>query len=993
MSRVHLSKLDPLVKRYNSSREDFERSSSSYQEAEARSEFIDPFLEILGWDVSNATGLAYSAREVLREETQRDERNTGKKPDYTLRIKRQKKFFVEAKKPSVDILSSKTSIFQARSYGYTAGHPIVVLINFRNISIFDTTMRPNEDDPLDVSRIFTCSVDELISNIEILSTLIGREAVSSPDWYDNFDNFNPNEQTPVNKYLVERISNWKIQIASDVLSRNTVIDSASLEFVVQRLINRLLFVRMCEDRGIEGEKFLTNEVSADHFDILDLFRKLDEKYNSGLFSRTNVNVEPGILVTGQVVKSIVLQLYAPYSPFSFSVLGADLLGLVYEYALTEHLVIDRSLAPQSVRLVKKDEYSRRDVVTTPQQLVENTVAKGLSHLATHNPKVLDFAIGSGRFLIAAFNLYQSKLVEERIEDPNLGSLEKIGKDRWKIPYKEKYQMLLELFYGIDVDINAVEVSKFSLLVNLLEDETASTLPTGKKILPNLDSNIVHGNTLVPSLPGASRESLLRTVPFDISNSSMPSSFDFIIGNPPYMKTEEMKKLNFDEYNFLKSAYTFCHTQFDKYMPFIEFALHRLSDHGVASLIVPNKWMTNVSGEPVRKYLLDNNRILEIANFRDVRVFEDKDTYVCSLILGNNSANQITYSEPTSLSEYETNSAHFRALQPLDFSRFTADTWVLPANDREALILDRIASCSIRLGEVVTAKNGVQTSNNAVFILKASEILQVGQNEVEFVKGGKTYKIEKSILRRYLDDSRLVVSDKIVTPDSFIIYPYEPSSKASNTSGYSLVSLSNMKKSYPLAFKYLSDFSSQLQLRNLPNGNAQRPFYEFGRVQAIGTAPLCPKIFYTVNQKGDKYGLDELGVVYASGSTAGEVALYPNSSTYSLDFILGLLDQVPIEFFLRKSGSPFQGGYYSRGTSVIKEVPAPKLDILIQKDLDFHDDVSRLTRDIRVNVASLDSSPPAHLSTIKQTIAQLRRARTQLFLDWWGLTETDIDGLF
>ena len=136
MNSETLAELNRLVDTYNASKSTFERSAGGYQESEARSEFIDPFLELLGWDVSNRAGLIFSAREVLREESQRAEKNACKKPDYTMRVAGQKKFFIEAKKPSVDILNHKPSIFQARSYGYTAGHPIVVLTNFRNISIF-----------------------------------------------------------------------------------------------------------------------------------------------------------------------------------------------------------------------------------------------------------------------------------------------------------------------------------------------------------------------------------------------------------------------------------------------------------------------------------------------------------------------------------------------------------------------------------------------------------------------------------------------------------------------------------------------------------------------------------------------------------------------------------------------------------------------------------------------------------------------------------------
>jgi hypothetical protein len=202
----------------------------------------------------------------------------------------------------------------------------------------------------------------------------------------------------------------------------------------------------------------------------------------------------------------------------------------------------------------------------------------------------------------------------------------------------------------------------------------------------------------------------------------------------------------------------------------------------------------------------------------------------------------------------------------------------------------------------------------------------------------------------------------------------------------------LKVSHPLAYAYLLDFKVDLQKRNLAKSKAIQPFYEFGRLQSVGSAPLAPKIFFSANQKGDKYGLDESGVVYSSGGTAGEVAMYPKGGSFSLDFILGLLDQAPIEFFLRKSGSPFQGGYYSRGAAVIKEVPVPNLDFSLKEDAEFHDEVSRLTVEIRKSTALLANSSPAHLSTIKRSIERMKKSRSQLFLIRWGLTSLDIDGL-
>jgi hypothetical protein len=175
-------------------------------------------------------------------------------------------------------------------------------------------------------------------------------------------------------------------------------------------------------------------------------------------------------------------------------------------------------------------------------------------------------------------------------------------------------------------------------------------------------------------------------------------------------------------------------------------------------------------------------------------------------------------------------------------------------------------------------------------------------------------------------------------------------------------------------------------------NDSIPFYVFGRTQSIGSAPKSPKIVYSVNQRGDKYALDELGIVYASGGTAGNVGLYPKNDNYSLDFFLALLSQAPIEFFNRKSGSPFQGGYFARGTAVVQEVPVPRLDFSNSEDLAFHQLVSDSNKQIRDLTARSKTAQAKDLGVINQGIAQLKLTLSQAFNSRWGLSPEDLRDL-
>lgn len=982
-----------LMDKYELSSLLYEKSTSNYQEAETRSEFIDPLLKFLDWDVENESGVIFYDREVLREESQQAS-GSAKKPDYTLRIGGKTKFFVEAKKPSIDITQNKPAIFQARSYGYTAGHPIVILTNFRHLSVYECMSIPNESDPPDASLLFQCSYREYLTKLESVRKYLARDSVASEDWYEQFDGYERYAELPVSKTLFERIADWKLLIAKDVVANYESMEESLIDVIAQKLINRLLFMRVCEDRGIEGENFLVKATKNPTFDVQSFFSQLDARYNSGLFDQSNAISEPSIHVSSSVIKHIISKLYQPYSPFSFSILGADLLGIAYELALTERVKVEIKAGQREVSLVRKKEFYRRDVVTTPQALVELTVADALSNLTKIDIskfKVLDFAIGSGRFLIATYRELVKKLLSESLSNGDFSKLERVGKDRFKLSYKIKCELITNCLYGIDIDYVATEIAKFSLLVTLLEDESQLSLNRIRPILPNLDRNIFHGNTLVRPHSSMSKAEVAESLPLDFVSSGLPTSFDLIVGNPPYMKTEDIKNFSPYEYEYLKRNYAFTFKQFDKYMPFIEFSSKHLKQGGICAAIVPNKWLTNVSGRAMRDYFESSGSIVSIRNFRHVKLFVDKDAYVALLIFTNGSAKSFNYSEPAVLPDLLGGSTTSGSISFLDVHKYNKGCWVLPKDTFEKDVLDKIVAKSVSLKNVVSPRNGIQTSLNQVYVISKSEIVSVANNVVTFTKQGKTFLIESSILRPFLQDSTTVQSHSIVKSDSFIIYPYNLSISQKGTPQYSIIDLKTLRSSYPLAFSYFSYMQSTLSSRSMAISPGQ-PFYSFGRSQNIASAPQAPKIFYSTNQLGDKYSLDITGVVFESGGTAGEVVLYPNDSGYSLDFVLALLDQAPIEFYIRKSGSPFQGGYYSRGTAVIGEVPVPAVNFDNATEKNWHDDISRKQAECRQINEFLPNLHPNQVTQSRQKFNQLRLEIRDLFLGFWKLTSNDLSSL-
>ena len=153
--------VDKLVRKFESHYEQYIKAS--YNEDNTRADFIDPLFRILGWDVGNKKGYAEQYRDVVREDKIRI-RDNLKAPDYSFRLAGVRKFFVEAKKPSVNIKEAKEPAFQLRRYGYTAKLPLSILTDFQEFAIYDTRIKPDKDDKAGTVRDFYCRYDELLKN-------------------------------------------------------------------------------------------------------------------------------------------------------------------------------------------------------------------------------------------------------------------------------------------------------------------------------------------------------------------------------------------------------------------------------------------------------------------------------------------------------------------------------------------------------------------------------------------------------------------------------------------------------------------------------------------------------------------------------------------------------------------------------------------------------------------------------------------------------------
>jgi Eco57I restriction-modification methylase/TaqI-like C-terminal specificity domain len=925
-----------LIEKYTADRKYY--LTNKYNETLLRSDFLDPLFELLGWDIKNNAGKSTNEREVILEEALKANASEhSKKPDYTFRLFSERKFFLEAKKPCVAIEANNETAKQVRRYGFTAKLKISVLSNFEYLIIYDTSVIVDEADSYIKGLIKKYHYTEFESKFEEIKKLLSKEAVYSgafdTEWQTIESKLN---QYSIDTLFLQQFNEWRKLLGSEIYKHNTKIKEQELNDIVQSYLNRILFLRVCEDRNLEDyQTLLTFAKASDFKALIEKFEQADKRYNSGLFDQ---------LLKDKIVEkvssafwTIIKQLYYPESPYSFSVFSSDILGSIYEIFLSEKLTVQNGV----VELVKKPENIDRDIVTTPtfiiNDILRNTVlpkCQGKSDKQILKLKFADIACGSGAFLLELFQLLNDILIDYYLKTDK-AKLIQTNINTYKLPFKTKRELLLNCVYGVDKDYNAVEAAKFGLLLKLLEDENTSSTNGSKPVLPDLSKNIFFGNSLLnPSQVGNKKAQFIIN-PFDFSKLS----FDVIIGNPPYMKSEDMKNITPLEFPLYKTNYNSAYKQFDKYFLFLEQGINLLNTDGVLGYIVPSKFTKVGAGKKLREELSTKGYLHSIVSFGANQVFADKTTYTCLLILNKIPQKTFQYAEVKSLKSWKVRESEAVKYASKKTSELDNDVWVLvPPELINAH--NKIVAQSSTLIDLVGSDNifnGIQTSANDIYIFIPTK------NDTKFyyfTKKGIDYKIEKAITKPYYQTSSgedNLNSYRTFKPNARVIYPYQNTKK-----GIELIQLIEIKKKYPIAFNYLQKHKAILNdsKRDIkPEPTTVNEWHRFGRQQGLNISEKKEKIILGVLSSGDKYAIDNFGTLFTSGGTAGYCAItMPEKFNYSTYFIQAILNSKYVEWFVILTGEIFRGSYFARGTKVLNNLPIRKINFANPKEKAIHDKI-------------------------------------------------------
>ncbi|MBL0953577.1 MAG: Eco57I restriction-modification methylase domain-containing protein [Leptospira sp.] len=925
--KENLLKLKELTDLFQSNLKEYK--NSKYDEANTRTQFIDRFFELLDWDIANKQGFSESYKDVVREDKVIIE-GKPKAPDYSFRVGGIRKFFLEAKKPSVNIKDEIEPAFQIRRYGYTAKLPLCVLTDFEEFAIYDTRIKPNKNDKAGVGRIFYCTFDEYEKNFEFIYNTFSKNAILK----GSFDQYavetkSKKGTSEVDKEFLSMIEGWRESLAKNLALRNQDLDVFSLNTAVQILIDRIIFLRIAEDRNmerygmlLEATKPLKEKSESAYVRFNQIFLNANSKYNSGLF-----HPEPWIQnleVDDKVFQSIVSNLYYPECPYELSVMPIEILGNIYEQFLGKSI---RLTSSHQAKVEEKEEVRKAGgVYYTPQYIVdyiiESTLGEKLEGVDLYShPKLalLDPACGSGSFLVGAYTFLLHKYLEAYTEPKRIdkalksGLIYQVSSNTYRLSITVKQTILLHHIYGVDIDPQAVEVTKLSLLLKLMEDENTESADrlfkhSQVKLLPDLSGNIKCGNSLVDkdfyedkNLSLFGKEEMRKVNTFDWKENFpkvfAEGGFDVVVGNPPYVRQETLGE---EFKTYAKKRFTTFAGTADLYVYFIEKSLSLLHPKGIYSIIVANKWMRANYGENLRKFL-KTKRIYKIIDFGDLPVFKSATTYPCILKLSNEKPKNLSVSQLKSLDFVSLRDAVKKHSYTVDLPSLDDKGWSL-SNQKESALLDKIKKAGIPLGEYVEGKiyRGVLTGLNEAFVIDEATKNRLVEEDPKSAEVIKPFLAGREI-KRYAT----------LDPKNYLIFTRR---------GIDI-------KKYPAVLKHLENFKTQL----MPKPNNWPADKEWK-----GRKPGSYQ-WYEIQDAVDYYEeFEKEKIIYAEISIFGAFTLdtknnYSDTTSYILAEsskpFLAILNSKIFNFQFQKISSEIRGGFFRWKKQYMQEISIPNLNRL------------------------------------------------------------------
>ncbi len=885
-----------------------------YNEENTKKDFVLPLFEALGWNVKDAA-------EVAAEHAAAPGR-----VDYAFRLRGVSRFYVEAKALRDDLAGHPAWVKQAVSYAYNKGIHWVVLTNFNDLWVFSGDVQPH--------RFLTLTADKYVDDFETL-WLLSKEATEAgllEQLAAKHGVFPP--RVAVEKRLYEQLSRWRRDLFNELHSYRKDLPLPIVDETVQRLFNRLVFIRTCEDRNLEEpvllplvRQYQDRTLKGSLLQNLGkVFADFERAYDSELFA---FHVLDQVHFDDPTLEEVIRGLYGPPGglvEYDFSLIDADVLGRVYEQYLGHvaqvvrqrhkevQMRLDRGFSPdraieEAIDVIERPQRRKaQGIYYTPRWVVDYIVRETVGRFieenknrpdAIHEMRILDPACGSGSFLIRAY---------DELLRYHMGT----RPPEWVFS-DERLAILRNNIYGVDIDTQAVEIARLNLLLRALREQ---------QLLPELAGNICRGNSLIsggeaelkPYFGDGWREKHPFNWEKEFPKVMAEGGFDVVIGNPPYVRVDSLEK---DEKAYYGDHYCSATGKYDAYYLFLELALKLTKDEGVFAFITPNRFCTNTTGERLRKLLLAESQQVSITSVSRIPVFEEAANYPVITIVRKKGKEKgkLFYFEPVEFSEPSLTTPAYKLV--------TEDLSLLPRS-----------------------------------------IIPINVNEVQL-------KLALKVLRNYtLAGCILEIQEGLRIPLSFEKH------KLSKKDGVPIIK----------QFQF-SRYSEIQEYRYLANEDRKTLFSEDAK-RIVNSKK--PKLVFAedalrIEATLDEYeGLCQGGVYFATKNP---------HVLYDLKYLLALYNSKLLTFVFKSlyAGIHMGGGYLRFRTQYLGELPIKEIDLANSEDKQTHDVIVGKVEEmleLQEKLAPIRQMPTSERDDLLREIERVDREIDGLVYELYGLSESE-----
>lgn len=681
-----------------------------YNEEQTKNDFIRQLFRALGWNTENNPN--------KNDRMKMEEGVNGKRADFEFSINDIPKVYVEAKSLKEEGIGFKQEYqWQAVNYAWLKSCSWAILTNFKTLIVY------NADTPEGVWGYTLDIVNDFESRAEKLYYISknGFESNALDEWAEN-EGKKP-QKISVDKQLLSDLIHFRSVLSSDIQKNNQDkhLTQDELDEAVQRTLDRLIFIRNAEDRGLENRELSSNfrqwaEKERGNLikRVRELYQEYKKSYNSGLFGKDDdKHISDQVQISNDALTEVIQGLYSPvgsHYAYDFSLIEADVLGKMYEQYLGNIL---KQTAKRAKLSESRTHRKEQGIYYTPSYIVDYIVKKTVGeYLKTHTPeeiekvRILDPACGSGSFLIRAYqelenywdgyyaNIKGAKKSSKTVLQGRLeAEFEKYGF------YNMKAKILLNNIFGVDLDPKAVEIARLNLLLKISEK---------KQKLPLLQGNIKVGNSLIESGEMSSKAfNWEKEFPEAIQNGG----FDIVLGNPPWVFTrgenftEEEKQV----YSaFLKDSGVLQDKKgkniqsgkLNLYALFLVKALKLSKENGQVSFIVPNNILRTTVYDSVRRFILQNSVIEELVDLSS-GVFDQVTASSIVMTLSKNSSESVRDQNLVrvvhNVENLKTNSYDVNKTQQGAYLENTSYAMDIKLDQKEQNLIKKIVANSTQLG--------------------------------------------------------------------------------------------------------------------------------------------------------------------------------------------------------------------------------------------------------------------------------------------------------